>query len=186
MKIKKKSLIFILLLLLVVSVGSTYAVFYTQFAIPNKFDVMIYDVRVEDDFSGSWGPRSVKFTNNDVSNEGVEEGLKIVGIEQTSRDLAVQIINISVMIILFFGIKFALRFVQAIADAVAKLPILNKINKVGGIVYGLIRGLVIVYACLLLIGFAGKINDESFIHKSVEESTVGKTMYENNLLNFLL
>ena len=68
MKIKKKSLIFILLLLLVVCVGSTYAVFYTQFAVPNKFDIMLYDVKVEDDFNGSWGVRSVKFTNNDSSN----------------------------------------------------------------------------------------------------------------------
>ena len=125
-------------------------------------------------------------TGEDVPDEGVEEGLKIAGIDQTSKDLSIQIINIAVMIILFFGIKFALRFVQALADLVAKLPIINKVNKAGGIVYGIIRGFVIVYACLLLIGFAGRINNESFIHKSVEESTVGKAMYENNLLNFLL
>ena len=69
MKIKKKkTFIFILLLLVTVGVGSTYAVFYTQLAIPNKFDVMLYDVKIEDDFNGSWGVRSVKFTNNDVSN----------------------------------------------------------------------------------------------------------------------
>lgn len=68
---KKKNFIFILLLLVVLLVGSTYAVFYTQFAIPNKFDVMLYDVKVEDDFNGNWGVRSVKFTNNDVSNTSI-------------------------------------------------------------------------------------------------------------------
>jgi len=68
---KKRSLIFILLLLLVVCVGSTYAVFYTQLAIPNKFDVMLYDVKVEDDFNGEWGVRNVKFTNNDASNSQI-------------------------------------------------------------------------------------------------------------------
>lgn len=68
MKIKKKSLYFLLLLLVIVGVGSTYAVFYTQFSIPNKFDIMLYDVKIEDNFNGSWGARSVKFTNNDTSN----------------------------------------------------------------------------------------------------------------------
>lgn len=68
---KKKNFIFILLLLVVLLVGSTYAVFYTQLAIPSKFDVMLYDVKVEDDFNGNWGVRSVKFTNNDTSNTSI-------------------------------------------------------------------------------------------------------------------
>ena len=31
-------------------------------------DIMKYDIRIEDDFNGTWGERSVKFTNNDASN----------------------------------------------------------------------------------------------------------------------
>ena len=58
----------------------------------------------------------------------IVEGVALAGIQQTSRDLAIKIVNVGVIIILFFGIKFALKFVTAIADAVAKLPILNKIN----------------------------------------------------------
>ena len=67
MKLKKKHFILVIPLLLVI-VGSTYAVFYTQFSIPNKYDIMKYDIRIEDDFNGTWGERSVKFTNNDASN----------------------------------------------------------------------------------------------------------------------
>lgn len=105
---------------------------------------------------------------------------------QTTRDLSVQIVNICVIIILFFGIKFALRFVTAIANKVAKLPIINKLNKVGGIIYGLVRGFVIVYACLLLIGFIGKVNPKHFLHQNIEQSNIGKAMYENNIFNVLL
>ena len=71
MKTKKRSLVFLLLLLLVVCVGSTYAVFYTQLAIPNKFDIMLYNVQIDDDFSGTWGVRNVKFTNKDASNSQI-------------------------------------------------------------------------------------------------------------------
>ena len=125
-------------------------------------------------------------TNNENPETDMVEGVKLAGIQHTSRELSIQIINVAVILILFFGIKFALRFVTAIANTVAKLPILNKLNKVGGLIYGLIRGVVIVYACLLLIGFIGKVDDSSVLHKTVEQSHLGKTMYENNLLNILL
>lgn len=105
---------------------------------------------------------------------------------ETTRDLSIKIVNICVIIILFFGIKFALKFVTAIANKVAKLPIINKFNKIGGILYGLIRGFVIVYACLLLIGFIGKVNPKHFLHQNVEQSNIGRAMYENNIFNALL
>ena len=131
----------------------------------------------------------------DVSKQKVEgqdtehniiEGAKLAGIQQTSKELSIQIINVGVIVIMFFGIRFALRFVTALANSVAKLPILNKINKAGGLVYGLIRGFVVVYACLLLISFIGKIDDANFAHKSVKESTIGNTMYENNLIGMFI
>ena len=71
MKIKKRSLIFILLLLLVVGVGTTYAVYFNAVSIPNQFDVMTYNVKLEDDFSNKWGERNVKITNVDESNTPV-------------------------------------------------------------------------------------------------------------------
>lgn len=107
-------------------------------------------------------------------------------LQHSSRELAIQIINIAVIIILFFGIKITLRFISSFANAVSKLPIINKLNKVGGIIYGLIRGIIIVYACLLLIGFIGKIDKANFLHKSINESNIGKVMYQNNILNGLL
>ena len=52
-------------------------------------------------------------------------------------------------------------------------------------IYGLLRGIIIVYIALLLIGFAGQINQNNKLHKSINESTLGKMMYENNVLNML-
>ena len=129
---------------------------------------------------------STQRKNGEDAEKDLIEGTKLAGIQQTSRELSIQIINVGVILILFFVINIALRFVTALADAVAKLPILNKLNKVGGLIYGILRGIVIVYACLLLISFVGKIDDHSFTHTAVEQSNLGKTMYENNILNVLL
>lgn len=111
---------------------------------------------------------------------------QINALTQTARDVAIQIINICVVVILFFGLKFALKFVTVIANKVASMPIINKFNKAGGIIYGIVRGLVIIYVCLLLVSFVGKINPKNYLHENIEKSSIGKLMYENNLFDALL
>ena len=121
---------------------------------------------------------------NDYTASIIEQ-TKNNAVENTAKDVSIQIINIGVIAILYFGIKFALRFVTAIANKVANLPIINKFNKAGGIIYGIIRGLVIVYTGLLLISFVGKVNPKNFVYKSVEQSNISKMMYDNNIYNVL-
>lgn len=121
---------------------------------------------------------------NDYTASIIEQ-TKNNAVENTAKDVSIQIINIGVIAILYFGIKFALRFVTAIANKVANLPIINKFNKAGGILYGIIRGLVIVYTGLLLISFVGKVNPKNFVYKSVEQSNISKMMYDNNIYNVL-
>ena len=70
-----------------------------------------------------------------------------------------------------------------LADAVAKLPILEQLNKVGGILYGIARGLLIIYVGLLVLGIPGKINPNHKVKTSIEQSVLGKTMEQNNVLN---
>ena len=95
---------------------------------------------------------------NDIMKEDEEDSLTGEIIEQaknemlpeTARTLAVNIVRGGVIIILFLGIRIGLKFVTFIADLVAKLPILDQINKAGGLIYGILRGALIVYALLLI------------------------------------
>ena len=121
---------------------------------------------------------------SDLSNEVIDFAKDGV-LDVKARELSIQIVNTGVIIILFLIIKFLLRFVTVIANKITKLPIINQFNKAGGLIYGLLRGIIIVYIALLLIGFAGQINQNNKLHKSINESTLGKMMYENNVLNML-
>ena len=123
-------------------------------------------------------------TDDGIASTVLEQA-KTTTLTQTAKDLSIQIINVCVIVILYFGIKFALKFVSVIADKVASLPIINKFNKGGGIIYGLVRGLVIVYACLLLVSFIGKVNSKNYLYETVEQSYLGKMMYDNNVFNVL-
>lgn len=70
-KIKKKPLIFILLLLLTVAVGSTFAYYYSEVVIPNKFKTMTYNVAIEEKFNNTWGKKEVTFVNKGDTNTSV-------------------------------------------------------------------------------------------------------------------
>ena len=120
----------------------------------------------------------------EITNQIVETA-KNEMLPETARTLAENIVRGGVLIVLFIAIRIALRFVTLIADLVAKLPILNQINKVGGIVYGILRGILIIYILLLLVNVAGQINSQNVIHQNVQESYIGKMMYEHNILNIL-
>ncbi len=102
---------------------------------------------------------------------------------QTARTLSVNIVTGGVFLVLFLVAKIALRFVSALANLIAKLPIIKQVNKLGGVIYGLLRGFLVVYVALLIISVVGTINPNSTVHKEIEKSYLGKVMYENNVLN---
>lgn len=114
--------------------------------------------------------------------ESAKNGL----LPETSKTLANNIVYGGVMLILFIGAKIALRLVKAIANLIAKLPIISQFNKLGGALYGILRGTLLIYAVLMVISVAGAINPKNVLHENVSQSTLGKVMYENNVLNIFL
>ncbi len=102
---------------------------------------------------------------------------------ETARNLAINIVKGGVMVVLFLAVRVALIFVTALADAIAKLPIINQLNKTTGMIYGIIRGVLIVCVILLILKIPGQMNPDNALNSSIEQSMLGKVIYENNLLN---
>lgn len=119
---------------------------------------------------------------NELTNKMVEAAKNEV-LPETARNLSINIVKAGVMIILFIAVKIALRFVTVLADAIAKLPIIDQLNKTTGMIYGIIRGILIVYVVLLIAYLPGQISPDNAINSGIEQSMLGKTMYENNILN---
>ena len=70
-KLKKKPLIFLLALIAIGVVGTTFAYYYTEIAIPNQFKAMTYNVTIEEEFNNTWGTKKVSFVNNEETNTPV-------------------------------------------------------------------------------------------------------------------
>ena len=69
MKIKNKRIvIFILAIAFMGIIGSTYAYYQSNVALPNRFQTMTYNVTVEENFNNTWGTKEVTFRNNEETN----------------------------------------------------------------------------------------------------------------------
>ena len=124
-------------------------------------------------------------SNDENGSNQIVESIQNNMLPETARTISINIIQGVVILILYVGIRIALRFVTALANLVSKLPILNQFNKLGGIIYGILRGLLIVYIVLLLINLSGEIEPENQVYTLVEDSYLGKMMNENNVLDIL-
>ena len=63
------------------------------------------------------------------------------------------------------------------------MPIINQFNRLGGSIYGLLRGVLIIYVLLLIVNLSGRISPQNTVYTTVEESYIGKAMNENNILD---
>lgn len=134
--------------------------------------------------------KSGSIVGDGITGNAVEEGIvseiQNQMLPEAAHELSLNIIRAGVMIVLYIVIKIALRFVTALANLIAKLPILDQFNKLGGIVYGAIRGLLIIYVALLIIQFVGEVNPGNMVNEEIDKSFIGKEMYERNVIELLV
>lgn len=124
-------------------------------------------------------------TNDEEGANQVVETIQNNMLPETARTISINIIEGAVILILYIVIRIVLKFITALANLVSKLPILNQLNQLGGIIYGILRGVLIIYILLLLVNLSGEIEPQNHVYMAVEESYIGKVMNENNILDIL-
>ena len=103
-----------------------------------------------------------------------------------SDNVAVNIIRIGVALAVFIISKLTLIFINVFADLIGKLPIIKQFNKVGGTIYGVIQGILIVYIVFAVISLiAPMLNNTDFLEQ-INNSLIGNMVYNNNIILKLL
>ena len=106
-------------------------------------------------------------------------------VQSIATSISTTLIETACLFLIFIAVKIILKFVTIIADLIAKLPILKQFNKLGGTLYGVIEGFVIVFVGLAIVSLIAPLLD-NFILEAINGSTVGAYLYNNNLLLKLL
>lgn len=101
---------------------------------------------------------------------------------ETAGTMAVRFINIAVILIIFLIIRVALIALTFISDVITSLPILKQFNEVGGILYGIVKALLIVYVILAIVFFVVYITGNTAVSEAISGSYIAKFFYEHNLI----
>lgn len=103
-------------------------------------------------------------------------------VEETATIISQKVVAIGVAIGLFIVIIIVLIFLKFIAEGIANLPIIKQCNKAGGTLYGVIRGLFIVYIVLAILFFIMSINNVGVIADTINSSIISKYLYTHNII----
>ena len=106
-------------------------------------------------------------------------------IEEAANSFAIKIIELGVILLLYLITRLVLRFISALTDLITNLPILKQINKTGGIIYGFIKGIFIVYAILGIIYLISPIISKNAFD-IIDNTIITKEIYNNNILLTLI
>lgn len=102
-------------------------------------------------------------------------------VQSIAKSCSNTLIETACLVLIFIITKIVLKFVTALADLIAKLPILKQFNKLGGTIYGIIEGLFIVFLGFAVISLIAPMLDVSVLD-AINSSTLGSICYNNNIL----
>ena len=107
---------------------------------------------------------------------------KKASVSVISKNVTNTIINIGSALIVFILARIVLLFLKISTDLIAKLPLIKQCNQVGGFVYGVIAGFVIIYIFFTIISILSPIVNLSTFLKIINSSIIGNIMYNNNII----
>lgn len=81
--------------------------------------------------------------------------------------------------ILTKGIVIVLRIISKIVE---KLPLIDKMNELGGALLGFAKGVIVVYVVLTLVSVLSPLMQDTMIIDQVNNSYIGSFLYNNNIV----
>ena len=122
----------------------------------------------------------VEYINETVASSVEEAKDNIVAV--AAEGISTITINVAVAILLFIAARIALIFVSALSKIITDLPIIKQFDKAGGIIYGLLRALVLIFILLAFISLISPMIEQTGIIMAINKSFVGNILYNNNIL----
>ncbi len=121
-----------------------------------------------------------KYVEDSIKN--AEEDAKEKTIELVANTISIRGVEILTGILLFIVTRLILIVLGFITKFVANLPLIKQFNEIGGVLYGLFKGLLIIYIILTIMFFVVSINQKGIISKTIENSYITKILYDNNII----
>lgn len=125
------------------------------------------------------------FVNSDIFQE-YSQGVLINVNTYMSQMIAKIIIDLLSVIVIFFIAKVALDILGALLNGIASLPLIKQFNRLGGLIFGVLKGVFIIYILTAIMVPIASVFPNSGIVRALEASGLTKTFYDYNILLYML
>lgn len=133
-------------------------------------------------------PKEENIENNDI-NKYIENSInnmtneaKTAAREVVAENFATKAVQVITGIVLFILTRAILILLRFVTQTIAKLPIIKQFNTLGGIIYGIIKGLIIIYVLLTIMYLIVSIKGNGNIALAIDSSCITKFLYDNNII----
>lgn len=121
-----------------------------------------------------------KYIEDAIKNTADEAKSQVI--ETIANTVSIRVVEILTSIILFIVIRAVLIVLKVFTQVIANLPLIKQFNELGGVVYGIAKGLIIVYIILTIMYFVVSINGKGNIAEAINNSYITKILYNNNII----
>lgn len=122
----------------------------------------------------------VDYINESVKNAAQEAKTNIVN--TAAINISTTAIYVGSAIVLFIVARIILMIISALSNILTDLPVIKQFDKTGGIIYGLLKALLIIYVILSIISLISPAIEQTGIIKAINKSFIGSFLYNNNIL----
>ena len=123
-----------------------------------------------------------KYVQNMITEKTKEA--KNEALEVTANIISIKFVEIITAIFLFAVVRVLIIFLKFLSDIISELPIIKQFNEVGGIIYGLLKSVIIIFLILTIIFVVYSIKGSGVINNAIEESYITKFLYNNIIVKY--
>lgn len=128
-------------------------------------------------------PAGIKKGLTENNNADIYKAFEANGFyDYISKYLTSIIMNAISFMITMAATIIALRLILRMLDFLAELPILNGINRVGGLLFGAAQGLAVIWVFFIIVTIFGATTFGQDTYRAINDSTILSVLYNNNLL----
>lgn len=103
-------------------------------------------------------------------------------IQQTAEETTKTVVNVASWLVIFLVARILLIVLSLFMKEITKLPLVKQVDKIGGIAYGLIEGMLIIYVVLGIISLTSIMWVDNGVVEAITKSFIGEMLYNNNII----
>lgn len=155
------------------------AIIITVIAYKPVSGIIINNTEIDEKIETAIIENTTKFINDKTEENIVTENIENKILPEQAKNIATSVVYVVTALVLFVVVKIILSIIISLVGFIAELPILKQFNEVGGIIYGLLRGTLIIVICAFLMSVIIKVNPENRLNETIQESFLTKIVYKN-------